>query len=330
MVVKLKHVSKKILRNWRLKALVIAIVLAGFGAGVLVSNYLDNKRSTDLQNQYNLLSRRILIDNPNDVLIDFRSLQNEYRAYLQRNNLDDKVSIYFEYLPTGSSIGIHESKESLGASLLKLPLAISFYKLVEEGKLSLDTTVPLKKEWLNSSYGSLYQKGEGYQISYREAIKYALEQSDNTAALTIFDAVSTAQGTKTPNVMGFVDANYATTPSEEILIGVQSYTSILKCLYFSCYLNRDDSQDVLRQLTHSEADNRLTLYTPSDLKVAHKIGTYQTLNQSDCGIFYVPKRNYALCVMVQEEDPAASRVIGDLSLMTYQYLAPDTDSTAGE
>ena len=310
-------------RNWRRTALGLAIIFVSLGAGAVGNHYVHDKQQSNREAKYNLLSRRILIEKPNDILLNFHGLQRDYQDYLAQKGLGDKVSLYFEYLPTGSSIGINEDKESLGASLFKLPLVISLYKQAEEGKVSLDTTVSLKKEWLNSQYGDLYKKGEGYRLTYREAIAYALEKSDNTAALMIYDAVSKAQKTATPDLLEFVDANYATDPSQAVLIGPQSYSSILKCLYFSCYLSKDNSQAILSDLTKAVADNRLTLFTPDTVSVAHKIGTYQQQNQSDCGIFYVPQRNYALCIMVQQSDPEASQIIGDLSLMTYDYLMTD-------
>lgn len=318
-MVKQKFISA-VSRNWRVKSAVILLVLLGFGAGIGATLFQSQRSTEQLRQQYDLLSRRILLDDPNDVILDFRSLQSEYEQYIKSRGLENSVSLNFEYLPTGSSIGIKEDREQLAASLLKLPLVINFYHAVEQGQLSLDTKVALKKEWLNSSYGELNQKGEGFTLTYRDAIGYALRQSDNTAALMIFDAVSQAQGTDRPKLLAFVDANYAETPTAEVVIGVQSYSSILKCLYFSCYLTKDHSQEVLKYLSESETNKRLTLFTPSSLPVAHKIGTYQSANQSDCGIFYVPKRNYILCVMVQQPDPEASRIIADLSLMTYDYM----------
>ncbi|CAN5146991.1 N/A [soil metagenome] len=312
-----------LLRNWPIKSLVVLLVLAGFLAGLFISNYVNDRQDKQLQQRYDFLSRRVLIDNPSDTLLDFRTLQNDYQDYINRNNLADNISLFFEYLPTGSSIGIGENKELVGASLLKLPLVVSAYKLAEQGRLNLDQKVALKKEWLNDGFGELYKKGAGYEITYRQAVKYALEDSDNTAALMLFDVVSTKQGTASPNILGFVDANYATSPQENVLIGALSYTSVLKCVYYSCYLNRDDSQEILSTLAHSQDQTRLQLFLPEDVMVAHKIGTYGKEIQSDCGIFYIPKRNYALCIMIKGQDPQASQVIGDLSKMTYDYLAPD-------
>ncbi len=198
---------------------------------------------------------------------------------------------------------------------------MSVYKAAEQKKLDLDTPIALKQEWLNNSFGDLYKKGAGYKLSTRQAAQEALEASDNTAALLLFDAVTKAQGTSSPNLLGFVDANYGETKNNEVLIDSRSYSSILKCLYFACFLSKDNSQEILSYLALSKTNSRLTAKLPNNVKVAHKIGTFNTETQSDCGIFYLSKRNYVLCIMVDGQDPSASATIADLSSIVFEYLS---------
>lgn len=312
----------RLLRLSKNRVLLIVAVLVGFSVGYFVSPLRYTSQSTaDKREQYNLLAQRILVERPNDVLIDFRVLQNQIETFIAQNSLEGKISLYFEYLPTGSSIGIDETEKQVGASLLKLPLAMSVYKESEKGNVTLDKRLPIQENWLNNSFGELYKKGAGYELSTREATKEALINSDNTAALLMFDQVAQAQRTQTPNLLGFIDANYAETPTHEILIDSRSYSSILKCLYFSCFLNKDNSQEILQYLTQSNANNRLRKYIPESIQVAHKIGTFNQQTQSDCGIFYLPERQYVLCIMVDEADPEASGRIADISRIVYNYLS---------
>lgn len=306
---------------------VVLLIAASFIGGVQYGTQKSERQARYQQEaqqaQYNLLARRILIERPNDVEIDFRPLQTQVEGYIQANELTDNISFSFEYLPTGSSIGVAEDTKQVGASLLKLPLSIAVYKASEQGKVNLDQKVTIKKEWLNSSYGTLYKKGAGHQISIRDALKEALVHSDNTAALLLFDVVTKAQGTNTPNLLGFIDANYGETQSHEVLIDSRSYSAILKCLYFACHLNKDNSQAVLQSLSQSSAKDRLVRYLPGDVIVAHKIGVFSQQTQSDCGIFYVPKRNYVLCIMIDGKSEPASKQIGELSSIVYNYIVSD-------
>ena len=298
----------------------IAVLLFGLIIGFVLSSASQGDSSLDLQQRYNLLSKRILVENPNDIILDFRPLRRQLEEYISKTSAPDSISLYFEYLPSGSSIGVNENKEVVGASLLKLPVVMQIYKYAEEGQIDLDEKVPLKKEWLDSGYGSLYKQGAGYEVSIRDATTYAIEKSDNTAVLLLFDRISQLQNTNNPSILDFVDANYDINSDEQILIGAQSYSSILKCLYFACYLGRDNSQDILQKLTNTDSANRLPLHIPTKVPIAHKIGSYDNIAQSDCGIFYVEKRNYLLCVMIGTGDSEASEYIADLSEIAYKAV----------
>lgn len=306
----------------KLKSTVAAGVLLLIGAvlGWLTVLSVQKNDAEQMQNRYDLLSKRILIENPNDVLLDFKPLKSEAQKYIETTVGVDNVSFYFEYLPTGYSIGVNEDKEVVGASLLKLPVVMNIYKAAEEGKLNLDDKVALKQEWLNDDYGQLYKQGVGYEITFREAAKVAIEQSDNTAVLLLYSKLAEIDNTSSPRILDFVDVNFATNSKDQILIGAQSYSSFLKCLYFACFLTKDDSQEVLRHLTLSESKNRLPLHIPENVPIAHKIGSYDGLAESDCGIVYVEKRNYLLCVMVQGSDESAANYIAELSKIVYSSI----------
>ncbi len=299
---------------------VTAVLLIGLIIGFVLSSASQGDSSQDLQQRYNLLSKRSLVENPNDIILDFRPLRRQLEEYISKTSAPDSISLYFEYLPSGSSIGVNENKEVVGASLLKLPVVMQIYKYAEEGQIDLDEKVPLKKEWLDSGYGSLYKQGAGHEVSIRDATTYAIEKSDNTAILLLFDRISQLQKTNKPSILDFVDANYDINSNEQILIGAQSYSSILKCLYFACYLGRDNSQDILQKLTNTDSANRLPLHIPNKVPIAHKIGSYDNIAQSDCGIFYVEKRNYLLCVMIGTGDSEASEYIADLSEIAYKAV----------
>lgn len=300
-----------------------AVLVMGIAIGLVASRTFVILNNNQAKNGYNLLAKRLLIDNPNDVILDFKALKNELLRYLDESSQSNKVGVYFEYLPTGTSIGINETEQLAGASLLKTPLAINLYKTAQDGKINLDDSVALKKEWLNSQYGSLYKKGAGYRLTLRELAEIMLEDSDNTAALAIYDTLSNIIPLN-QQLLTFIDSEYGINKDESVRLGPESYSQILKCLYFACYTNKDSSQEILHYLTESKASDRLKLYVPNSTVVAHKIGSYESTDyphvESDCGIFYVPNRNYLLCVMVKDTDPQASRTIGELSKIVYDRV----------
>jgi beta-lactamase class A len=309
-------VEKKRIRT--LGVITVGILL--FLLGSLTSWFIVRPSQTETKPTYPFLAKRVQIDNPNEQRINFTDLRKDLETAVQaQNNESQNVSLYFEYLPTGVAVNINENSESIAASLMKVPVVMTLYQAATQGKIDLDKKIALREEWLNDQYGMLYQKGAGYQISIRDAARLALKDSDNTALLLVFEQIKPVIN-ENESVLNFLDLEYDTTSDERVLITAQSYSSILKCLYFACYNSKQDSQEILQYLTESSFNNRLTEYLPDSLKVAHKIGTFSKEYQSDCGIFYVPERNYLLCIMVKGNDPEASQSIAKLSKQVYDYI----------
>lgn len=304
--------------NKKLVLYSIGLIVLGGLFGLAITRYTAVKQFEKTQNRYNLLAKRVLVDSPNQAIVNFSELKRKIIEYNSANLINVKSSIYFEYLPTGTAIGVDEDQQMIGASLLKTPLAINLYKLAENNKINLNEKVSLKQEWLNNQFGELYKKGVGYQISLRNLAELMLKDSDNTAELALFDVMK--DRISTLSFYSFIDLDYQINKDQTLQMGTRSYTSILKCLYFSCYLNKDDSQEILDYLSQSKYDKRLLLYINDNIKVAHKYGTFGDKVQSDCGIFYLSNKNYALCVMVEGDDPMASRHIGNISQIVYEYM----------
>ena len=294
---------------------VIAIVIS-FLWGMLYSGY-----RTDAQlSNHDLLAKRIFLSKPNDILVNFELLRADLRKDLAY--YDGKVSLYFEYLPTGTSVRIGESEHLVAASLLKVPAVMQLYQLVEQDDVNLDDTVTLKEEWLDSGYGDLYKKRAGYTSTIREFAKIALEKSDNTALNAVQSVVDAHVTEKTTNVYETLDVDYVDDSQTNLSLSARAYASFLKCLYFACYISPDSSQEIMTYLTQSTygEDGRLGKYIPREVKIAHKIGVAGNQVQSDCGIVYVPNRHYILCVMLNEEQGRGGEVIAQLSKKVYDYV----------
>lgn len=315
--------------NFHINKSVLLFILIAFAAGLFVgiwgSQALNNKAEVNTSD-YPLLSKRITIDNPSKVQINFTNLRLAMEEYLaKKGDIGKKTAVYFEYLPVGTHIEINENSENVAASLMKLPFVMSLYKASENGQIDLDDSVALKEEWLNSEYGTLYEKGAGYRIQIRELARLALTQSDNTAILAVFDLIK-GRLSDNDDVLSALDIKVTAVKDGSATITPYSYSSILKCLYFSCYVSNQSSQEILEALTNSSFNNRLTKFLPSDVKTAHKIGTFSKKSHSDCGIIYLKDRNYILCIMTVGSDAEASPVIADISKLVYDYMVKNVQS----
>lgn len=278
------------------------------------------------QKKYPLLSKRILNEYPQDILINFLDLRAALREKVGTFE-ESTFGVYFEYLPTGTSIGVNERYEVYAASLFKLPVIMTYYRWKERTGRNDDPKLIVKESELDSNFGNLWKKGAGYKIRLSEAVRLAIIESDNTAARVIVSYLKEEEDFKA--VYEGLDIDLKT-DSAGTLLTAKSYSSILKALYFSAVLNKDDSNEILNLLTKTNFPDKLAAGVPQSIPVAHKIGNYIGENEndlaySDCGIVYVPRRPYILCmVSVSNEDVARERM-QSISRIVYDFVSRESN-----
>lgn len=284
------------------------------------NSHADNQTTSSSSKDYPYLSKRIFAENQNDILINFQPLRKKLESDFANLPPNTEVSFYFEYLPSGTSIRIGDNNELVAASLLKVPLVMNLYKASELGKLNLDEKVTITPDQLDRSYGNLWKRGAGTQITLREAARLTIADSDNTGSRVLFTKL---RGVLPESQQSFAQLDIDQNLQDgQAVINAKSYSSVLKSLYFSSYINRDNSQQILNFLTQSSESRRLTAQLPNQIKVAHKNGVHNTKwAESDCGIVYVPNRPYSVCLMVGLPDDQANAFISTISKQIYDYVA---------
>jgi beta-lactamase class A len=303
----------------RKKVYFVILIIAVLCTGILVGSKIFENQNEQVttEEDFPFLAKRLFVENPNDVIINFSPLRTSLNQYFDNNNLNG--SLYFEYLPTGTSIRINGSDEFRAASLIKLPVAMELYKAASKGLVNLDDKVALKQEWLNDGFGSLYEKGAGYELTLGELAEILLKESDNTALRAVIEA--TADLEINDRALGALDVEFSQTDSGEISIGSRSYGSFLKCLYFACYNSKEDSQAILEHLSNTGFDERLVAGVPNNVTVSHKIGVFNNQVQGDCGIIYLKDRNYILCLMLEgAENPTTDKHFESISKIIYEFV----------
>lgn len=297
--------------------IILSLVVNAFLV-VQMSSLSNNSKEAE---QYPLLARRIFLENANDIIINFLPLRSAIYEYIAKQN--NIIDIYFEYLPSALSISANNNQLSYAASLMKIPVVTTVYHQIETGGLHKDDILTLKKEHIDSRYGSLWQRGEGATVTVKEAIRFALVESDNTAARVLSSVISDEAFF---DVLSRLDLDYRLDENAHtILISPKGYSNILRSLYLSSYLTPESSNEILKMLTETKFSNKIVAGIPKDIPVAHKIGTFTEVEEtkqvhSDCGIVYVPKRPYLLCIMSHSTEQQAIKHMQYLSQMIYKYI----------
>jgi beta-lactamase class A len=297
------------------------ITLASLAANIVLGYKLFKKPSgvPSPQTQYPYLSKRIFTASPNDIIINFIPLRTALRDYAEHQA--GNLGIYFEYLPSGTSIGVNDREEVQLASLSKVPLVMSIFKKIEKGQISLQDNLTMKREHMDQRFGTLWQKGEGTRLRVEELVKSSLQESDNTAYNMLFNALSQEEINE---VYENLDIQ-VTEQGDSQTVSPKSYSSIFRSLYLSSFLTEENSNRILDILTTTTFSGKLTAGVPDNIRVAHKIGVFERLDTSqsifiDCGIVYVPNRPYIVCAFVQGTDEEAQNHISHISKMIYGYI----------
>ncbi len=261
------------LRSWSESNIDILLVILGILSVItlaLTVLFLFNQKGNHVDNyeKFPLVSKRVFLENPNDVIINFVPLRKALRGYV--DPLEGKVGVYFEYLPSGVSIGVNATEEIRLASLSKVPLAMSILKKVEKGDIMLTDRVFLKEEHLDNRFGSLWQRGPGAPITIEELVKLSLQESDNTAYQTLYALLTNKEVEEVYENLE-IEVNVA---SSSPLVSPKSYSSIFRSLYLASFLLEAESNYLLDILTRTIFHDKIPAGVPKDVLIAHKIGGF--------------------------------------------------------
>lgn len=271
-----------------------------------------------------------VLDLDKHYIVDMSDLRSAIVAEQKKHPL--KSYVYFNYLNSGSWIGLNEREAFYAASTIKIPLAMAAYKAVDEGKMSLTDSYELQPADLDQNFGTLYQRGPGTRLTLADYLRIMLTESDNTARNGIYGLFNLI-GVSDPLqdvyanlgwdfLPGIVSGSDQTTQQDYSEISVKVLSNMFLALYNATYVSPDDSNQILSYLSQTPFHNQIDAGVPDGVPVAHKVGiAVDRGTYSDCGIVYAPNRNYLLCVGVEgASEQQADALIAGISKVTYDYV----------
>lgn len=243
----------------------------------------------------------------------------------------NEISVYFRDLNDGPTLGINEDELFISASLLKLPVALTYYKLSEDEMPEiLDQVlgfqiVGQKDESLVQFFKPIKTVDPFSTYSVKDLVSKSLAYSDNLSN----DVLRTYLGTigsgqdlllRTFKELGLVEP--ATITASDI--STRAYASIFRQLYNASYLSNENSEAILSTLSQSDFDLGIVAGVPNSIRVANKFGERDLTNEKqlhDCGIVYFPTNPYLVCVMTRGKDyEVLANVIKDISRTVYDEM----------
>lgn len=234
------------------------------------------------------------------------------------------ISVYFRDLQNGPTMNINATDNYTPASLLKLPLLISYFDKAENDPKLLATRIKaadyvpaLPQNILPADRAMI-----GKEYSIEELITILITQSDNISGHVLLEYLNRVYPNEnliyTLSDLGIIDPRKSI---DEQYVSAQSYASIFRILYNSSYLNLEMSNKALALLVKSEYKDGLVAGVPGDVEVAHKFGERKRDSEQqlhDCGIVYYPKNPYILCVMTKgSSKEQLAKIIKEISHDVY-------------
>lgn len=315
----------------QIKPIIVILIVISIALG-FIFGYFIKKNVTCNNSKYRYINSDLICDEK--VTINKKSyislkiaLEDKIKEDINKKQITS-ASIYFRDLNDGPTLGIDEYNKFSPASLLKLPMLITYVNLSEEDPKLLDTEIGFDniEDSLDQFYPPKVTASPNTPYKIKELLTYMIKYSDNRSYYTLREYLKQVDPKKDLLQQTFFDLGIIDPiKTTDDTISVKSYSSIFLQLYNnSFFLDRDASEQVLQVLSESDFDEGLKRGIPSGIRVAHKFGERSDLpsreNQlHDCGIIYYPQNPYLLCVMTRGKDfNKLSDFIGEVSDMVYQ------------
>jgi beta-lactamase class A len=232
---------------------------------------------------------------------------------------DISSAVFFLNLDNSGWFGVNNNDTFIPASLLKLPMLISYFKLHETEKDLFDQQILYQGENYNKlrnigiGNGAI-KPGETYTV--RQLIEEMIIHSDNNALQLLYKY-------RQNSLKQIFDDLKIPLPSTDQEIADKDFVTtrdigrFLLVLYNASYLNTEDSEQALKILSEAAFKDGLVAGVPENIVVSHKFGERELVDENDnlkvelhdCGIVYHPQIPYVVCIMTKGSSLDAQKTL---------------------
>ncbi|MCM0646989.1 class A beta-lactamase-related serine hydrolase [Clostridium swellfunianum] len=222
--------------------------------------------------------------------------------------LDTRIgeySFYFEDIDSGYTYSYNEKTAMPSASCIKIPIAMSLLKEVDNSALNLNQKYFISKQEMVDGAGIIHEMNEK-EYSLEELLKVMLIQSDNTATNKIIDVLGMDKINNTIRELKLKETiiKRKMMDFEARENGLDNFSSsfdlarCLKRLYQGSFLNRESSNFILNILRRSQNREKIPFYIPEREwnKIGNKSGSLDGI-ENDASIMNLDKGNFVFVVM---------------------------------
>lgn len=247
-----------------------------------------------------------------------------------------KWSVYIENLTDGGDFSLNKDDRHYAASIIKLPILATVFRLADQGSLRLSEPIMIEDEDLVGGAGVLQHLKNGSPYTLYDLAMLMIIQSDNTATNMLIERVGVGEIQKTMQAIGMDASSFYNklmiVPAElegSNMITAQDMAIFLKALakgqMTSLYACDHMVQIMKKQQIHYMTSTLPSASSPfvggqAAWEWAGKTGSV-TRVRHDVGLFYGHGKTYLVVILASECDHVVSLpVIAKIGELVYDQM----------
>lgn len=259
-------------------------------------------------------------------ILNAQSIESEIKKIA--NDAQGRVGAGLMLAETGETSWLNADEKFPMQSVYKLPIAMATLAKVDEGLISLDSMILVKKDDFitKKQYSPIRDqnpKGNFY-MKVRDLIRYAVSQSDGTASDVLMRLCGGSKAImKYLSGLGIKNIHVINTEKQMGLDNSVQYKNsstpreairLLYLIYKGGLFKKETEQLLLDDMTNLlTSSKRIKGLLPKDTKVAHKTGTSGTENgiaaaTNDIGIITLPNGKHLIVAVFVSDSKAPEDV----------------------
>ena len=237
--------------------------------------------------------------------------------------------IVIDDLNGGGVFEFSADRQFLAASIIKIPIMMAAFERVRDGRLRLDDTLVLTKEYKVGGSGVLLELHDGLRLTLLDAIHLMIVVSDNTATNLVIDAIGgidvvndymSRKGLKYSRLENYLMKPKPGGPRNSVTPRDVAY--LLRGIATRSIDDPGDCGSMLEILKRQQYNDKIPRILPPEVKCAHKTGELDGVTH-DAGIVTGPDANFVIVCLSQGllNTREGDRTIGDVAKWAYDILS---------
>lgn len=191
------------------------------------------------------------------------------------SELEGDSGLHIKFIRSNQEYKFNENKQFWAASVIKIPIALTFFKKIEPTNTNLGERLTISDENYVGGSGITKLLDKGLELTYKDLITLMLVVSDNTATNQVIDFIGWKSVKSYMKELGLSN----TTLKHKMMIKTGKGPNLTTPLDMGSLLEKmyrkelPGSNEILKIMQEQLDRTRIPLYIPNDIKISYKNGS---------------------------------------------------------